>query len=207
MSSEMQANAKEAKQKRYDRQLRLWGEHGQEAMEECSVCLLNASASGSETLKNLVLPGIGSFTIVDGATVGQADLGNNFFVDESCVGKPRAAAVTELLQELNEHVSGSYVAEDISQVLASRPEYLNSFSLVIATQLATKELNKASAPATPHVLARAAASRPQLSLAPAASKSARLELHARAGRREARESSPPAAPARLPRSVLCGTSS
>ena len=56
-ASEMQANAKEAKQKRYDRQLRLWGEHGQEAMEDCSVCLLNASATGSETLKNLVLPG------------------------------------------------------------------------------------------------------------------------------------------------------
>ena len=56
-SEEMQANAKEAKQKRYDRQLRLWGEHGQEAMEECSACLLNASACGSETLKNLVLPG------------------------------------------------------------------------------------------------------------------------------------------------------
>tara|TARA_B110001452_G_scaffold261872_1_gene261176 strand:+ start:119 stop:334 length:216 start_codon:yes stop_codon:yes gene_type:complete len=57
MTSEMQTNAKEAKQKRYDRQLRLWGEHGQEAMEECSVCLLNSSACGSETLKNLVLPG------------------------------------------------------------------------------------------------------------------------------------------------------
>ena len=56
-SEEMETNAKAAKQKRYDRQLRLWGEHGQEAMEECSVCLLNASACGSETLKNLVLPG------------------------------------------------------------------------------------------------------------------------------------------------------
>ena len=55
-SEEMETNAKAAKQKRYDRQLRLWGEHGQEAMEECSVCLLNASACGSETLKNLVLP-------------------------------------------------------------------------------------------------------------------------------------------------------
>ena len=57
-ATEMQTNAKEAKQKRYDRQLRLWGEHGQEAMEECSVCLLNASACGSEALKNLVLPGV-----------------------------------------------------------------------------------------------------------------------------------------------------
>ena len=72
----------------------------------------------------------------------QADLGNNFFVDEDCVGKSRAASVTQLLQELNEHVSGSYVAEDISQVLDSRPDFLNAFNLVIATQLATKELTK-----------------------------------------------------------------
>ena len=86
--------------------------------------------------------GIGAFTIVDGATVTQADLGNNFFVDEDCLGKSRAASVTQLLQELNEHVSGSYVAEDISQVLDSRPEYLNSFNLVIATQLPAKELTR-----------------------------------------------------------------
>lgn len=46
-----------AKSKRYDRQLRLWGEHGQAAMEACKVCLLNGSACGAETLKNLVLPG------------------------------------------------------------------------------------------------------------------------------------------------------
>ena len=48
---------KSAKKKRYDRQLRLWGEHGQEAMESSNICLINGSASGSETLKNLVLPG------------------------------------------------------------------------------------------------------------------------------------------------------
>ena len=70
------------KRRRYDRQLRLWGEHGQAAMEDSSICLLNGSATGTETLKNLVLPGIGAFTIVDGASVTQADLGNNFFLDQ-----------------------------------------------------------------------------------------------------------------------------
>ena len=49
---EMQTDAKEAMQKCYDRQLRLWGEYGQEAMEECSECLLNASACESVTLTN-----------------------------------------------------------------------------------------------------------------------------------------------------------
>jgi len=133
------------KQKRYDRQLRLWGEHGQVCMEECTVCLINGTGCGAEALKNLVLPGtrqstshctalqaavltlcclspgIGSFTIVDGANVSEADLGNNFFVEQSSLGTSRAACVTRLLQELNEHVTGSYVAEDISQVRRAAP--------------------------------------------------------------------------------------
>ncbi|GCC42300.1 hypothetical protein chiPu_0026397, partial [Chiloscyllium punctatum] len=55
---------------------RLWGDHGQEALEAAHVCLINASATGTEILKNLVLPGIGSFTIVDGSTVAGEDVGN-----------------------------------------------------------------------------------------------------------------------------------
>ena len=48
--------------------------------------------------------GIGSFTVVDGAEVAAADLGNNFFLDAGSLGRPRAQAVTELLQELNEGI-------------------------------------------------------------------------------------------------------
>ena len=37
---------------------RLWGDHGQSALESAQVCLVNATATGTETLKNLILPGI-----------------------------------------------------------------------------------------------------------------------------------------------------
>lgn len=36
---------------------RLWGDHGQEALESAHVCLINATATGTEILKNLILPG------------------------------------------------------------------------------------------------------------------------------------------------------
>ena len=36
---------------------RLWGEHGQSALEAARVCLINATATGTEILKNLILPG------------------------------------------------------------------------------------------------------------------------------------------------------
>lgn len=55
---------------------RLWGDHGQSSLENSSVCLINATATGTETLKSLVLPGIGSFTIVDGAVISGEDAGN-----------------------------------------------------------------------------------------------------------------------------------
>ena len=44
------AGSQSHKERRYDRQLRLWGEHGQAAMEECSVCLINGSAVGAEVI-------------------------------------------------------------------------------------------------------------------------------------------------------------
>jgi NEDD8-activating enzyme E1 regulatory subunit len=48
------------KEKKYDRQLRLWAKSGQEALENAHILLLNSGSGtvGVETLKNLVLPGM-----------------------------------------------------------------------------------------------------------------------------------------------------
>lgn len=47
------------KEKKYDRQLRLWAASGQAALESANLLLVNSGsgAVGVETLKNLVLPG------------------------------------------------------------------------------------------------------------------------------------------------------
>lgn len=47
------------KEKKYDRQLRLWAADGQAALESANILLVNSGAGtvGVETLKNLVLPG------------------------------------------------------------------------------------------------------------------------------------------------------
>ncbi|TAQ85456.1 hypothetical protein B7494_g6239 [Chlorociboria aeruginascens] len=65
------------KEKKYDRQLRLWAASGQAALEGAHILLVNSGSGtvGVETLKNLVLPGIGKFTIADDALVTEADLG------------------------------------------------------------------------------------------------------------------------------------
>nr|XP_025044197.1 NEDD8-activating enzyme E1 regulatory subunit [Pelodiscus sinensis] len=114
---------------------RLWGDHGQEALEAAHVCVINASATGTEILKNLVLPGIGSFTIVDGNQVTGEDVGNNFFLQRSNIGQNRAQSATELLQELNNDVSGNFVEESPDKLLDNDPSFFCRFNLVVATQL------------------------------------------------------------------------
>ncbi|KAK5603695.1 NEDD8-activating enzyme E1 regulatory subunit [Crenichthys baileyi] len=129
------AATKGSKEQKYDRQLRLWGDHGQEALENAHVCLINATATGTEILKNLVLPGIGAFTIADGHTVAGEDVGNNFFLSSNCIGKNRAQAATELLQELNSDVSGNFVEESPDKLLDNDPEFFHRFTIVIGVQL------------------------------------------------------------------------
>lgn len=63
---------------------RIWGDQGQADLEKSSICLLNCGPTGSETLKNLVLGGIGSITVVDGSKVEEGDLGNNFLGTATC---------------------------------------------------------------------------------------------------------------------------
>jgi amyloid beta precursor protein binding protein 1 len=83
--------------------------------------------------------------VVDGARVCAADLGNNFFLDQSHLGRPRAECVSALLQELNEHVRGSYVVEDVVSLLATNPAFLDDFTFVIATQLPEQALRALAA--------------------------------------------------------------
>lgn len=126
-----------SKAKRYDRQIRIWGSEGQQRLENCRVALLNSSATGAETLKNLVLGGIASFTIVDGNKVTARDLGNNFLVDAEHMGTSRAQVVTELLKDMNESVSGSYVEDTPENLIDRNPKFFEGFDLVLATQVIT----------------------------------------------------------------------
>lgn len=65
--------------------------------------------------------GIGNFTIADNAVVTAADLGVNFFLEESNLGHSRAKCCAELLQELNPDVEGdSYFTNEVRGILGER---------------------------------------------------------------------------------------
>lgn len=127
---------------KYDRQLRIWGEQGQTALEKASVCLLNCGPTGSETLKNLVLGGVGSITVIDGSKVELGDLGNNFLVDESSVGQSKAKCVCQFLQELNDAVKAKFIEEHPEALIQTNPSFFSQFTLVVATQLVEDSMVK-----------------------------------------------------------------
>lgn len=123
--------------------MRLWGGHGQEALEVGHVCVLGSGATATECLKNLVLPNVGNFTVVDDAKVTVSDLGNNFFVTQDKLGQDRAEVVKENLCDLNlpdpdgdlEGVHGNHLTRNVDDLIKNEPEFFNQFSLVIGTQL------------------------------------------------------------------------
>lgn len=125
---------------KYDRQLRLWGSNGQRALMNAHILLINADAVGTETLKNLVLPGIGRFTVMDEKNVTDADLGNNFFVNRSELGRPRAEVVTRMLCEMNADVKGSAINVYPSSQDATDVSFWTQFNLVIASNMTESEL-------------------------------------------------------------------
>lgn len=115
--------------------MRLWGGHGQKRIEESHICVLGSGATASESLKNLVLPNIGQFTIVDDAKVALEDLGNNFFVTQPQLGENRAKVVMENMIEMNDSANGNFLDRNVADLINNNLEYFKSFNLVIATQL------------------------------------------------------------------------
>lgn len=59
--------------------------------------------------------GIGNFTIIDNNLVTEEDLGVNFFLDESQLGRPRGESLRNMLCELNPDVTGHW-AETLGEM-------------------------------------------------------------------------------------------
>ncbi|PWN37308.1 uncharacterized protein FA14DRAFT_159419 [Meira miltonrushii] len=115
---------------RYDRQLRLWASSGQASLESANVAILGAGYLSACVIKNLVLPGMGKFVLVDSRSIDEADLGNNFFISSSAKGKGRAEEVLQNLLELNPEVKGEAIKQEPAKW--AQDVDLDAFTMVIA---------------------------------------------------------------------------
>ncbi|GAA5865166.1 hypothetical protein JCM3774_002158 [Rhodotorula dairenensis] len=119
-----------AHEQKYDRQLRLWAASGQAALEHAHVLVVNANATAASTLKNLVLPGIGQFTVIDDKLTDRADVGANFFLEHDSIGCPRAEQVVRFLAELNSDVRGTALVQPLDHL-----SDLSPYSLILAVDV------------------------------------------------------------------------
>ncbi|OHT15161.1 ThiF family protein [Tritrichomonas foetus] len=118
---------------RYDRQIRLWGPHGQAAIQASTILFAGSDSTASEFLKNMVLHGVNNVIIVDDAIVTEKDLGSNFFVDADSLGKNRAETVASLLTELNPSSNITAIVAKPNDLAFLDNEKLDSNSFVLTS--------------------------------------------------------------------------
>lgn len=145
MAQIVQSGPPDEKTRKYDRQLRLWAATGQAALEGARLLVIGATATSTSILKNLVLPGIGHFTILDPNVVTGEDVGNNFFLEVDSIGKKKAVEAARLLSELNSSVESAAEIGDIDEILEKRPEFIANYTLVIVHNLPRKTVDKLAA--------------------------------------------------------------
>lgn len=98
----------------YDRQIRLWGLEAQQKMRNATVLVVRLRGVATETIKNIVLAGIGKLIVIDDAIVQPEDLNAGFFFrDEDINAKKRVDAAKPHIQSLNPLVAVE-VSHDLS---------------------------------------------------------------------------------------------
>jgi len=127
---------------RYDRQLRLWGEHGQSALEASSVLFIGVNATTCEVAKNLILPGIGRLTLLDDETVRPRHLMSNFFLTQEDLDKSVSEAAFHWLSELNPSVKCSFDERNLDTLVEQNTEFFKRFSLVLVSRISLENLEK-----------------------------------------------------------------
>ena len=98
-------------------------------------------------MKNLILPGVGKFTILDDRVITETDCMASFFFSDEYIGKSKAEIATLLLGELNPDVCGFYNASSLNEILVDESiagNFFKEFSLILASNLDSSTLTKLS---------------------------------------------------------------
>jgi len=106
----------------YDRQIRLWGLEAQQRMRNATIMVIRLRGTATETIKNIVLAGIGKLVIIDDEDVSAEDLGAGFFFRDEDVGKKRVDAAKARVESLNPLVT----VETLSQSSALERQGLDA---------------------------------------------------------------------------------
>nr|XP_023929383.1 ubiquitin-activating enzyme E1 1 isoform X1 [Quercus suber] len=123
------ANSQDIDEDLHSRQLAVYGRETMRRLFASNVLVSGLQGLGAEIAKNLILAGVKSVTLHDEGTVELWDLSSNFIFSENDVGKNRAVASVQKLQELNNAV----VVQSLTTKLTK--ERLSDFQAVVFTDV------------------------------------------------------------------------
>ncbi|KAF6164867.1 hypothetical protein GIB67_017070 [Kingdonia uniflora] len=113
----------------HSRQLAVYGRETMRRLFASNILISGMQGLGAEIAKNLILAGVKSVTLHDEGTVELWDLSSNFIFSEDDVGKNRALASVQKLQELNNAVVISALTDKLTK------EQLSNFQAVVFTEI------------------------------------------------------------------------
>jgi len=117
----------------YDRQIRLWGLEAQQRMRNATIMVMRLRGTATETIKNIVLAGIGKLIIVDDEDVSEEDLGAGFFFRDEDVGRKRVDAAKTRVESLNPLVTVQTLSHSSLLEQQGLDALVQSVDLVCAT--------------------------------------------------------------------------
>ncbi|KAL2238338.1 UNVERIFIED_CONTAM: Ubiquitin-activating enzyme E1 2 [Sesamum indicum] len=113
----------------HSRQLAVYGRETMRRLFASNVLVSGMQGLGVEIAKNLILAGVKSVTLHDEGTVELWDMSSNFVFSEKDLGKNRALASMQKLQELNNAVAISTLTTKLTK------EQLSDFQAVVFTDI------------------------------------------------------------------------
>ncbi|KDO63224.1 hypothetical protein CISIN_1g0013011mg, partial [Citrus sinensis] len=117
----------------HSRQLAVYGRETMRRLFASNILISGMQGLGAEIAKNLILAGVKSVTLHDEGVVELWDLSSNFIFSEDDVGKNRALASIQKLQELNNAVAISALTTELTK------EKLSDFQAVVFTDISLEK--------------------------------------------------------------------
>jgi len=124
----------------YSRQIGTYGMETMGKLMQMKVLISGLRGLGAETAKNLILAGPAAVVLHDDGVVEMKDLGSNFYLSESDVGRrSRAEACEAHLKELNPYVTVSVLKGPISA------DVVKGLSCIVLSDTADAEIKRLNA--------------------------------------------------------------
>jgi ubiquitin-activating enzyme E1 len=117
----------------YSRQLYVLGHNAMRRMQNADVLLSGLGGLGVEIAKNVILGGVKSLTLHDDKNTTIKDLSSQFYLNKCSIGKNRAENCLKQLSELNNYVTTSIIAGELSDIV------IKKYRVVVLTDASARE--------------------------------------------------------------------